>query len=71
MQHGDRIIFCHIDLIKNAETTPDCAVIHRTCPKLHFVVAEGVRANQRTAVHIYMERNIPGRPAENVSQIFC
>ena len=71
MQHRYCIVLCHIDLIKNTKAAIFRTQIDRPFPKLDLIVSKRIGADQRTAVHIYMEGNVVRRTMEQVRQILC
>ncbi len=70
MKHRSRIIFCHIDLIKNTESSLFCAAVDTAFAKLHFIVPEGICPDQRAAVRIDIKRDVVDRTLKNPCQIF-
>ena len=70
VKHRNRVILCHIDLVKDSKTAVYRALIHRTRPQLHFTAAKCICAHKRAAVHVDMKGHVVGRSAEHPRKIF-
>ena len=70
MKHTGCIIFCHIDLIEDTKSAFFRTAVHTSFSELYFIISEGVRSNQGTAVGIYIKRNIIGGSSKHPGQIF-
>ena len=69
MKNAGCIIFCHIDLIKDAKPALFRTAVYASFPEFHLIIAERVSSYQRTAVRIDIEGNIIRRSAEDPCQI--
>ena len=70
MEHTGCIIFRHIDLIEDTKSAFFRTAVHTSLSKLHFIVSEGIRSDQGTAVRIYIKGNIVGRSSKHPCQVF-
>ena len=71
MQHGNSIIFRHIDLIQDTKASMLGTSVNTTLPKFYLIVLKSIRTDQISAVSIHMKGYIVDGSAENISKILC
>ena len=60
VKNGNRVVFRHIDLIKDSEASIFRTLVNTSLAELYLVVCERIRSDEICTVCIYMERNIVG-----------
>ena len=70
VEHGQRLVLCHVDLIEHAEAAALSAAVDRARAERDLTALEGVHADEGGRVHVHMEGDIPCRAAEGGGQIF-
>ena len=71
MEHGQRLVFCHVDLVQNPEAPLSCTLADGSLSKDNLPVLQSIRADQRRGIYIDIEGYIPGRSSECCGQILC
>ena len=69
MQHGQRLVLGHVDLVQHAKAAALGAAIYRSGAELHPSVDKGVHADEGGRVHVHMERDVPRGAAEGGGEV--
>ena len=70
VKNGNRVVFRHIDLIKDSEASIFRTLVNTSLAELYLVVCERIRSDEICTVCIYMERNIVGGTVKYPGKIF-
>ena len=71
MQHGQRLIFCHVDLVKHAEAAVLCAEIYRAGAEADLAAFKRIHADETGCVHVDVERYVPRGAGKGLRKILC
>ena len=71
MQHRQRFVPGHIDLVQDTEASLLGTLIDRTGTESYLTVLKSIRTYHQAGIHVNMKRNIPERPPESRRQILC
>ena len=69
MENGNRVVFCHVDLIQYPEAAVLGALVNASLAQLYLVIPESVRPDQLRAAGVHMKRYIICGPSEYIRQI--
>ena len=70
VQHGQRLVLGHVDLVQHAKAAALGAAVHRPGAEHHLAVGKGVHADEGGRVHVYMEGDVPRGAAKGGGKIF-
>ena len=71
VQHRQRLVFGHVDLVQHAEAAALCAAVHRPGTEHHLPARKGIHADQGGGIHVYMKRDVPCGAAKGGGKVFC
>ena len=71
VQHRQRLVFGHVDLVQHAEAAALCAAVHRPGTEHHLPARKGIHADEGGGVHVYMKGDVPRGAAKGGGKIFC
>ena len=70
VQHGQRFVFGHVDLIQHTKAAALGAAVYRAGPEHHLTVRKSVHANEGCCIHVHMEGDVPRRTAKGGGKVF-
>ena len=70
MQHGQRFVFGHVDLVQHTKAAALGAAVYRAGPEHHLTVRKSVHADEGRRIHVHMEGDVPRRTAKGGGKVF-
>ena len=70
MEHRQRLVLGHVDLVQHAEAAHLRTLVDGALPQRHGAVFKGVRAQQGGGVRVDVEGHVPAGAAEHGGQVF-
>ena len=71
MQHRQRLVFGHVDLVQHAKAAALCAAVHRPGTEHHLPARKGIHADEGGGIHVYMKGDVPRGAAKSGGKVFC
>ena len=70
VQHRQRLVFGHVDLVQHAKAAALCAAVHRPGTEHYLPARKGIHADEGGGVHVYMKGDVPCGAAKGGGKVF-